>query len=112
MKPDEYYLEARNGALEAAGSLDRDHASFSGPEGVALHINRRPPLRVFLLIVTRSVPGDQGITSFNFQRDGRVGLTGNRKVPLPEAIAQGHEAWASRGELLELATQLKAAVPA
>jgi hypothetical protein len=109
---DEYYLQARDAVLEAARELERRQKRLRTADGTILRVNRKPPLRVFLLIIQRWAPGAQSATAFNFQRDGRVSLHGGpQSVPLREAIASGHDPWASREELLELATQIKNAEP-
>ena len=59
----------------------------------------------------RYLPYEAGYTSFAFQRNGRVTLGGNRKVPLREGLAAGHDPYASRSELEELAAQIQAAEP-
>jgi hypothetical protein len=66
------------------------------------------PLRIYLLSIDRRQPGQDQPTAFLFQRNGRVNLSGDRKVPMTQAMASGHEPWASRAELEELTAQLAA----
>ena len=107
-----HYLEARDAVMAAVRDLDPKRRKFRTPDGIFFRIDRKPPLRLLLLGVGRYLPDETGYTSFSFQRNGRVSLGGNRKIPLRQAIAGGHEPWASRGELLELAGQIRAAEPA
>ena len=109
---DVYYLEARDEALEAVRGLDGKHKKFRTPDGVVFRINRKPPLRLYLLMIDRWTPGEEGYTGFSFQRNGRVNLGGNRKVPFRQAAAIKHEPWASRQEITELAAQIRNAAPA
>jgi hypothetical protein len=102
----EYYLEAWREAVDAARALTRGRGVFRTRDGVVLHVNFRTPLRIFTLIVARRLPGQEQATRFTFQRDGRVTLGGDRRVPLREAMSRGHEPWASRADVLELAAQL------
>ena len=109
---DEYYLEARDAVLDAVKELDPRRDEFSAPGEVVLRVRRKPawPLRFFVVLqIARSEPGMTGWTLFNFERGGGVALAGTRKVPLAQARQRGQETWASRGELAELAGQLKAA---
>jgi hypothetical protein len=106
---DEYYLEARDAALQAARALTRRRGRFHTPDGTTLRVNFRTPLRLYLLMIDRQAPGQEHPTGFSFQRNGRVNLSGDRKVPLREAAARGHEPWASRAELEDLAAQLRTA---
>lgn len=110
-RPDEYYLAARDKVLAVVKELDPGTERFTGLGGIRLEVRRKMPLRIILLGIRRAVPGEEGSTYFTFERNGRVSLTGNRGIPLREAIAHGHDPWASRGELEELATQLEVAVP-
>jgi hypothetical protein len=110
-KADPYYLDARDKALAAAGRLDKKHRKFQTPDGVEFFITWKTPLRLYLLIIRRMLPGEADATSFSFQRNGRVNLGGARGVPLREAIASQHEPWASRSEVEELASQLRLAEP-
>lgn len=111
MKTDAWYMEARNALLAAIDRLDRTARFFRTPDGTRFSINRRPPLRLYLLMLNRQAPGAPGWEGFSFQRNGRVNLGGTRKVPLRQAMAAGHEPWASRQELADLAAQIGQAVP-
>lgn len=106
-KADGFYLEARDAALAAISNLNGKRRHFRTPDGTRLRVNRKPPLRLYLAIVSRQRPGEDGWTSFSFQRNGRVNLGDNRRVPLREAIAAGHEPWASREEVFELAREIE-----
>jgi hypothetical protein len=109
---DEYYLEARDAVLDAVRQVGRKRAVLRTGDGMTIRINLRTPLRIYLAMIYRRAPGEEGPgTSFNFQRNGRVDVGGSRKVPLRDALTAGHDPWASREELLELATQIRSAVP-
>lgn len=105
-RPDEFYLDARNKVLAAVEGLPKRADHFRTSEGVDFRIQRKMPLRIFLLALGRRTPGEEGRTHFYFERNGRVSVGGNRKVPLHESMARGHEPWASRSELEELAAQI------
>jgi hypothetical protein len=107
---DEYYLTARQAVIEAIGALAPGR-SYTTADGIRFRVNRKPPLRLYKLMVDRRLPGEDQPTSFMFQRNGRVNLGGARKIPLREALAKGHEPWASRAELEELAAQIRTASP-
>jgi hypothetical protein len=110
-KADEYYLEARDAVLDAARQVGRKRAILRTRDGVTIRINFRTPLRIYLAMIHRKESGEEGPgISFNFQRNGRVDVGGNRKVPLRDAVAAGHDPWASRDELLELVAQIKSAI--
>jgi hypothetical protein len=110
---DEFYLEARDTVMDAArAKVPRGRRKLKTADGTVLLINWRTPLRVFLLIVIRAVPGEPGRTDFNFQRNGRVNFGGsNRGRSFRESLAAGHELWADRQELLDLAEQIGKATP-
>jgi hypothetical protein len=98
------YLAACEGALNAARSLTHGRGTFRTADGTVLWVSFRIPVPVrimFRLVVDRTLPGQQQATRFLFQRNGRVALSGDRRVPLRE------KPWATRDEVLELATQLE-----
>jgi hypothetical protein len=110
-RADEFYLEARDAVLAAVRChAGRGRVTVRGEDGTVLWLNWRTPLRVFLLAVSRRLPGQDKATIFSFQRDGRVSVSGDRRVPLRDAFSAGHDPWASRQELLDLAAQIAAAV--
>jgi|HubBroStandDraft_3_1064219.scaffolds.fasta_scaffold331933_2 hypothetical protein len=112
-RADEYYLEARDAVLTAVrGHATRGRVTVRAADGTEFGLNWATLLRVYLLMIWRRAPGQPKPTTFNFQRGGRVDVGGDRKVPLGEALAAGHDPWASREELLELAAQISGAVPA
>lgn len=112
-KADEYYLEARDAVMAAARAAapGRQTVRLRTPDGSTLRIFWRTPLRIYLLMIDRHGPGECLADGFNFQRNGRVNLTGPRGVPLRQAMAAGHEPWVSREELLQLADQIRVGVP-
>lgn len=111
-KADAFYLEARDAVLAAVTSLGKDTRQVRTPAGVTFRIQRKTPLRIYLLMIYRQDPGADGETSYNFRRNGRVEFGGARKVPLRDALAAGHDPWASRQELLDLAAELREAATA
>jgi hypothetical protein len=110
---DEFYLAARDAVISAArAQIPRGRGRLRVSDGAVITVNWRTPLRVFLLILWRRTPGQgDGWTGFNFQRNGRVGLAGNRSIPLGQALGAGSEAWATRQDLLDLAVQIEHAKP-
>lgn len=110
-RADEYYQEARDRAYQAARDLTRSRGRFRTPDGIVFRVNFRTPLWIYQLMVDRTLPGEDLPAGYMFQRNGRVNLGGTRKVPLSEAMASGHEPWATRADLEELAGQLRRAVP-
>jgi hypothetical protein len=101
---DEYYLAACEDALNAARSLTHGRGMFRTADGTRLWVCFRIPVLVrvrFRLVIDRTLPGQQQATRFAFQRNGRVVLSGDRRVPLREDPS------ATRDEVLELATQLE-----
>jgi hypothetical protein len=110
-KADEHYLEARDAVLGAIRDLGKKARFFRTPDGTAFRVHRKMPLRIYLMGLDRRGKDEREWTSFLFQRNGRVNLSGSRKVPFREALAAGHEPWASRTELLDLAGELRHAEP-
>jgi hypothetical protein len=104
-KADEHYLEARDAVLAAVRHLPKRKVVVRSADGTVFQVARRPPLRIYLLMV-----GCKG-TTFSFGRDGRVDLGGNRGRSLSQAMRDGHHSWASRAELFKMAEQLKTAKP-
>lgn len=107
---DEHYTAAARAAEEAARALTAGRGTFTTEDGTTIRVNFRTPLRIYRLILHRVTPGQEHPgTSFSFQRNGRVNLGGDRGIPFREALARGHEPWATRAELIELAAQLREA---
>jgi hypothetical protein len=110
-KADAHYLEARDAILSVVEGLDRGASAFRTADGTTFTIQRKTPLRLYLLIIYRRASDERAASSFSFQRNGRVNLGGQRKVPLRQSMVAGHEPWVSRTELLELASELRKAEP-
>ena len=108
---DDFYLEARDAAMEAARAWTRKPGDFRTEDGIDFRIDREPPLRLYLLLIDRRLPGERQWTGFCFRRNGRVNLGGARKVPLREAMAGGMSRGRAAPRSMELAEQLRRAVP-
>src|ERR1035437_4015786 len=102
-KADAHYLEARDAILSVVEGLDRGASAFRTADGTTFTIQRKTPLRLYLLIIYRRASDERAASSFSFQRNGRVNLGGHRRAPLRRSMAAGHEPGFGRTKLLELA---------